>query len=145
MKKGIDFIGVTTVFFCHDGRGKFVMAKRSQNARDEQGRWDIGGGGLEFGLAVEESLKKEIKEEYNADVLGIEFLGIRDVHREFDGQKTHWIALDYKVLVDPQTVKINEPHKFDDLSWFTLDSMPEFMHSQLPKFLEMYLEKLKMN
>ena len=44
MQKGIDFIGITTVFFCHDGKGKFLMAKRSKNARDEHGRWDIGGG-----------------------------------------------------------------------------------------------------
>lgn len=64
LKKGIDHIGVSIVYFCHDGRGNFVMAKRSKNARDEQGRWDIGGGGLEYGQRVEENLKKEIKEEY---------------------------------------------------------------------------------
>lgn len=36
--KGISFTGVTTVFVCHDGRGKMLLAKRSQNARDEKGR-----------------------------------------------------------------------------------------------------------
>lgn len=43
--KGVDYIGVCVVYFCHDGKGEFVMAKRSSNARDEHGRWDIGGGG----------------------------------------------------------------------------------------------------
>ncbi len=62
--KGADFTGVAIVFFCHHGKGNFIMAKRSQNARDEQGKWDIGGGGLDFGISVEETLKKEIKEEY---------------------------------------------------------------------------------
>lgn len=43
MTKGADYTGVAVVYYCHDGAGKFVMAKRSGNCRDEQGRWDIGG------------------------------------------------------------------------------------------------------
>src|SRR6185295_6821186 len=70
MKKGIDHIGVTVVYFCHDGKGNVLMAKRSANTRDEQGRWDIGGGGVEFGDTVEDTLRKKIKEEYNCDVIG---------------------------------------------------------------------------
>jgi len=62
MQKGTDFVGVTISFYCHDGAGRFLMARRSANCRDEHGRWDIGGGGLEFGESVEETLKKEIKE-----------------------------------------------------------------------------------
>jgi 8-oxo-dGTP pyrophosphatase MutT (NUDIX family) len=142
MKKGTDFIGVCVVYFCHDGKANVLMAKRSQNARDERGAWDIGGGGVEFGDKVEDTLKKEIKEEYNADVLSFEFLGFRDVHREHEGKPTHWIALDFKVLVDPKQVKNNEPHKFDDLAWFTLDNLPQPGHSQFPEFLEKYREKL---
>src|SRR3989338_6176298 len=125
MQKGVDYIGVTTVYFCHDGAGNFVMARRSQNARDEQGRWDIGGGGLEYGMKVEDSLRKEIKEEYCADVLDFEFLGYRDVHREHNGVKTHWIALDFKVLVARDQVVIGEPHKFDVIGWFTLETIPQ--------------------
>jgi 8-oxo-dGTP pyrophosphatase MutT (NUDIX family) len=130
------------VYFCHDGNGKVLMAKRSRNTRDEQGRWDIGGGGVEFGDDIVERVKIEILEEYNVKFLEAEFLGYRNVHREHEGQKTHWIALDFKVLVDPEGVKINEPHKFDDLDWFTLDSLPSPLHSQLPIFLEKYRGKL---
>jgi len=142
MKQGIDHIGVSIIYFCHDGQGNFLLAKRSINARDEQGRWDIGGGGLDFGETVENTLRKEIKEEYNADVLQFEFLGFRDVHREQEGKPTHWIALDFKVLIDPTNVKIGEPHKFDDIGWFTLGNFPEPLFSQLPLFLEKYREKL---
>jgi len=118
------------------------MAKRSQNARDEKGMWDIGGGGVEFGETVEQTLKKEIKEEYNADVLSFEVLGFRDVHRDHEGKPTHWIALDFKVLVNPIGVKINEPHKFDDLGWFRIENLPKPNHSQFPEFLEKYRDKL---
>ncbi len=142
MKKGVDFTGVSIVYFCHDGAGRVLMALRSENCRDEWGRWDIGGGGLEHGDSVEETLRREIREEYRADVLEREFLGFRDVHREGPAGKTHWIALDFKVRVDPAQVQNGEPHKFDALEWFTLDALPEPVHSQFPAFLERYRDRL---
>lgn len=66
------------------------MQMRGQSCRDERGGWDIGGGALEYGHTVEDTLKKEIQEEYATDVLSFEFLGYRDVHREHEGKKTHW-------------------------------------------------------
>lgn len=141
MKKGLDCIGVAVVYFCHDGKGNVILAKRSEAARDEKGRWDIGGGAVELGESVEETVRKEIREEYSTDVKEIEFLGFRDVHRMHDGESTHWIALDFKVLVDPEMATIGEPHKFDDLGWFTLDTLPSPVHSQLPTFLEKYKDR----
>jgi ADP-ribose pyrophosphatase YjhB (NUDIX family) len=143
LRKGIDFVGISVVYFCHDGKGNFVMAKRSQNCRDEQGMWDIGAGGLEYGDTAEETLRKEIKEEYCADVLGFEFMGYRDVCREQNGQVTYWLALDFKVLVNPAQVKIGEPHKFDQIKWWTLNNLPpdEQIHSQLPFYLKKYRDK----
>jgi len=142
MNKGVDYTGVSVIFLCHDGEGNFLMAKRSSNCRDEHGCWDIGGGGLEFGHNVEETIKKEVKEEYCTDVLESEFLGYRDVHREHNGTRTHWIALDFKVLVDKSKVKIGEPNKFSSMEWFTPDSFPTPIHSQIPKFLQLYKDKL---
>jgi 8-oxo-dGTP pyrophosphatase MutT (NUDIX family) len=144
LKQGQDYVGVSVVYFCHDGKGKFIMARRSENARDERGRWDIGGGGLEFGMTVEDTLKKEIREEYCTDVLSYEFLGYRDAHRKLDGKPTHWIALDFKVLVDPSKVAIGEPHKFTDLAWFDFaGKLPVNLHSLLPYFLEKYNKQLR--
>jgi 8-oxo-dGTP diphosphatase len=143
IRKGIDCVGITIVYFCHDGEGNVVLGKRSKNARDEQGRWDIGGGALEHGDTVENTLRKEIHEEYCTDVLGYEYLGYRDVHRTVQGTRTHWIALDFKVLVDREKVRVGEPHKFDAVEWFKLDSLPDEIHSQLPVFLEKYKERLE--
>lgn len=143
MKIGFDYPGVGVVYFCHDGKGNFVMAKRSRNTRDEHSKWDIGAGALEFGEKVEEALRKEIKEEYMTDVLDYEFLGYRDVHRKHDNKKTHWLTLDFKVLVDPKKVTNGEPHKFSDISWFTFDNLPENLHSELPRFFKKYKDKLK--
>ena len=95
-EKGIDCIGVSVVYFCHDGAGNVLLAQRSENSRDEKGCWDIGGGAIEFGENIEETVKKEIKEEYSTNVQKLEFLGFRDVHRTHDGVSTHWIALDFQ-------------------------------------------------
>jgi len=142
-KKGREFTGVTIVFMCHDGHGNIVMLKRNDNARDEQGKWDIGGGGLEFGDTVLGTLEKEIKEEYTTDIISHEFLGYRDVHRVDGDGSSHWIALDFLVHIDREKVSIGEPHKFTDLQWFAYGNFPENSHSQLPRFLEKHKEQLE--
>jgi ADP-ribose pyrophosphatase YjhB (NUDIX family) len=40
------------------------MHCRSKNCRDEQGCWDCGGGSMEFGETFEETVKREVEEEY---------------------------------------------------------------------------------
>lgn len=75
MEKGIDHVGITVCYLCHDGQGNVLLNKRGLKARDEQGRWDFGGGGLEFGDTIEATLKKEISEEYCTDVLDFDFMG----------------------------------------------------------------------
>ncbi len=142
MKKGVDFIGVGVVFYRHDGNGNVLMNKRNTNCKDEHGNWDIGGGGLEFGENVFDALKREIEEEYCTEVLSYEFLGFRDVHRMHEGAKTHWIALDFKVMINKHKFGNGEPHKFDEVRWFKKNELPSPIHSQFPVFLEKYKEKL---
>ncbi len=144
MKKGIDYVGVSVNYFCHDGKGRFLMQKRSHNCRDEWDKWDTGGGGVEVGDTLEETLRKEIKEEYCTDVLGFEFLGYGDVFREHEEIKTHWLSMKFKALVDPAKVANGEPHKFSEIKWFTFDALPpdSELHSQLPKFFRDYKDRL---
>jgi len=143
--KGVDYIGLAVVYFCHDGKGNFVMHKRGKEARDENGKWDVGAGSMELGDSADKTLKKEIKEEYGANVLKYEFLGFRDdMKRIHNGKPIHWVTLDFKVLVDPIQVKNGEPHKFEDVKWYTRETIPqkEFLHSQLLVFLEKYKDQL---
>lgn len=142
MKKGEDYTGVTVVYLCHDGKGNYLLNKRSNRTRDEHGTWDPGGGGVEFGDTIEDTLKRELKEEYCVEPIRVEPLGFRDVHRVHEGRPTHWIGLDFKVLVDRNKVRNGEPEKFDEIGWFTLDKLPKPLHSQFPFFLEKYKGKL---
>ncbi len=143
MKKGIDYIAVGVSYFCHDGNGKYLMNKRSTNCRDEHGRWDIGGGGIDFDDTIEETLRKELKEEYCVENIEYEFLGHKDVFREQDGSKTHWIQFFFRVKVDPKEVKNGEPHKFDEIGWFSLDNLPTPLHSQILAQVDLFKDKLK--
>ncbi len=130
-------------YMCHDGQGNFVMNKRSINCRDEHGAWDFGGGGLDFGDSVEQTLKKEIKEEYCVDLTRFEFLGYSDLFREMKGVKTQWVSLLFLVELDRSNVQNGEPHKFDEIGWFRLNELPKPLHSMIPQQLEKFKDKLE--
>lgn len=137
LKRGVDFIGVTCSFVCHDGKGRFLMHKRSKNCRDEHGRWDNGGGAHEFGSTFEETVIREIEEEYGTTPFNLQFIKTYDAHRKLaDGTPTHWVSIVYAAQVNPKKVKNNEPYKIDELGWFNLDNLPSPLHSQSLHTLE---------
>lgn len=137
LKKGVDFIGVTCVFYCHDGRGNLLMQKRSQNCRDERGRWDCGSGSMEHGETFFETVAREVKEEYGVTPRKIRFWGVSNVLRKNGKEKTHWIALLFTCEANPQRAKIGEPEKMDELGVFPLKKLPKPLHSMLRSHLHM--------
>jgi ADP-ribose pyrophosphatase YjhB (NUDIX family) len=136
LKRGVDFIGITVPFVVHNGRGEVLLQKRSQNCRDEQGRWDVGGGSMEFGETFEEAVRREVKEELCADALEIKFLKAYNALRSNGGTPTHWIALTHAVRVDPAIVRIGEPERIDEIGWFKPDQLPDPLHSMMQQTLQ---------
>ena len=118
---------VSVVFVCHDGTGRILLARRSPGARDEPGTWDCGAGALEYGETFEAAVTREVTEEYAAEPLAIEQAGVRNVLRD----DSHWVAVVFRVRLDPDRVRIGEPHKFDQLGWFEPGRLPAPRHSQL--------------
>lgn len=142
--KGVSFTGITTAFFCYDDQGRIFLSKRSKNARDEHGRWDAGEGGLKHGQAIEQNMRRELKEEYNVEPLKVDFIGYMDMFRKTaEGIDNHWLAMDFAVKVDPAKIKINEPDMVDGSGWFTLDNLPSPMHSQMDAFMAKHGEQLR--
>ncbi|MFE0464177.1 NUDIX domain-containing protein [Kitasatospora sp. NPDC058965] len=137
---------VSVVFLCHDGAGRFLLARRAPAARDEPGRWDCGAGGLEFGETFEQAVAREVREEYTAEPRDTVVLGVRNVLRGPAGDggpvDSHWVAVVCLARVDPDRVAIGEPHKFDALGWFTADALPAPLHSQLAATLDLALPQL---
>lgn len=133
LKRGIDHIGVSASFVIHDGLGRILLHKRSNKCRDEHGRWDVGGGAIEFGESIEDAMRREVMEEFCVEPLAMQFLTVYDAHREHNGVKTHWIAIIYAIQVDPNKIKVGEPEKVDEIGWFTSKDLPSPLHSQFRK------------
>lgn len=141
LRRGVDHIGISASFIIHDGRGRILLQKRGKKARDEQGSWDVGGGAIEFGEPIEDAIKREIMEELVTEPLEIKFLTVYDAFRELNGQPTHWIAIIHAVKVDPDKVKIGEPHKIEEIDWFTSKNLPKPLHSQFNKSFKIALSQ----
>lgn len=139
-RRGIDYIGISASFVVHDGQGNVLLQKRGQHARDENGKWDVGGGAIEFGESVDDAVRREVKEELCVNPINIQFLTVYDSFREYKGLTTHWIAIMHVVQVDPKKVKIGEPHKIDELGWFTSGNLPSPLHSQFWKSYQVALD-----
>lgn len=141
MKAGIDYIGITTPFYCIDGKGRILLQKRSKNCRDEQGKWDCGGGKLEFGEELEQGVLREVEEEYGCKGKIIQKLSVVNLLRENNGQQTHWVAIPFIILIKPEEVKNNIPEKIDEIRWFNVTNLPSPLHSSFSiKALEEYIK-----
>ena len=135
LQRGVDFTGVSCVFYCHDGQGKLLLHKRSQNCRDEIGNWDVGAGALEFGEDLEDAVKREIKEEYGCEELNLRLVGPYSLVRQNNNKPTHWVLIAFAAHIDPSQVRINEPEKMDEIGWFELDNLPTPLHSGVKYYL----------
>nr|HPR10097.1 NUDIX domain-containing protein [Candidatus Saccharibacteria bacterium] len=117
------------------------LQKRGQRARDENGKWDVGGGAIEFGESISEAVSREIFEELCVIPMSIDFLTVYDAFRVNKSIKTHWVAIMHAVQVDPDKVKIGEPDKIEEIGWFTSKTLPSPLHSQFWKSYQVALDK----
>ena len=79
---------ITSTAIIYNNEGKFLLTRRSLNKKNFPGKWTVPGGGLEtddylntpkttknhWYYAVENSLRREIKEEVNLEVGKIKYL-----------------------------------------------------------------------
>lgn len=143
MRPGFDYTGIFAVFLCHDGQGKFLMAKRGNQARDEQGKWEFGGGGIEFAESPEEAARRELMEEYNCrTIYDLRPLNSFSLVREQECRRTHWIGFPFAIHIDPSEVRINEPEHIDSIGWFTLDALPDPLHPGVHRVISAYRAQL---
>lgn len=129
-------VGVVT--FCvrthPDFRADVLLHRRTEAARDEQGRWDVGGGALEYGETPQQAVYREIREEFGltrADlVCPPELQAVVNVLRT----GSHWVSWVYRVDVSMRAVVENcEPDKHELLGWQRWDpsAWPSPAHSML--------------
>lgn len=123
MKKGVDYIGVSAGAMVFNAKGELFLSKRSQNCKNERGHWETPGGGVEFGETLEQAVKREMLEEYGAEIEIIEQFPAADHLISIEGQ--HWVATTFLARFKPSHVpKIMEPDRCDEIGWFALGKLP---------------------
>lgn len=143
MKPGINFIGVSVSFFCHDDKGDFLLHKRSAKCRDEKGSWDFGGGQVEFGETLDEAVLREVKEEYGVMGEIEKQLPAHSLLRIHEGIKTHWLIITFIAKVDRKKVVISDPEKMLELGWFKFNNLPKPLHTGAKFTLNKYKQEFK--
>ncbi|RLG92300.1 MAG: hypothetical protein DRO36_01835 [Candidatus Hecatellales archaeon] len=96
--------------------GKVLLVRRRYEPGS--GRWALPGGMVEYGETVEETAKREVKEETNVDVeveklLGVYNLILRD---EYGRVKRQYVIVCFEGV--GKTFKLKPNHEVLDLGWF---------------------------
>lgn len=117
MKIGVDYIGVSAGAVIFNEKGKIFMAKRSAQARDDQGKWEFPGGVVELFETREAAAKRNILEKYGIHIEVKKILEVYDVVDK--AHNDHWVSTTYLCRWLKGEPKIMYPDKCTDIGWFT--------------------------
>jgi 8-oxo-dGTP diphosphatase len=123
MKKGVDYIGVGVGAVIFNAAGRVFLSRRGKEARNEAGKWEFPGGGLEFGETLEQALVREVMEEYGIEIEVQELLDV--VNHLIPDEKQHWVSPAFICRITRGTPVIREPRKCDEIGWFEINEIPE--------------------
>jgi mutator protein MutT len=122
MRIGIDYIGVGVGAVITRSDGKVFLAKRGKAARNERHRWEFPGGSVEFGETLEHAVVREVREEYDFDIIVHRLLDVIDHILPHEHQ--HWVSSTFLCSYAGGVPRIMEPHKCDQIRWFAVDDIP---------------------
>jgi mutator protein MutT len=137
MKPGKDFTGVGVGAFILNDNNELFLLLRAKDSRVEPGTWMIPGGRVDFMEKMEDTVKREIKEEIGVDLDVVEPVKTNDHILP----EQHWVTTTFLCKIRSGEPKIMEPHKHDDLGWFPLDKMPENLSIATQNSIKAYREK----
>jgi 8-oxo-dGTP pyrophosphatase MutT (NUDIX family) len=113
------FKSAVHLFLIQDDR---ILLLRRYNTGYEDGNYSVVAGHLNGGEKIIAAAIREAKEEVGIDIQEKDIAIVQMMHRVSDDER-----IDFFVAVSTWSGEIvnNEPHKCDDLSWFSLDQLPE--------------------
>ena len=116
---------------------KFLLIKRTTEARGDYYHWEFPGGRLEFGESPMQALKREINEETGLEV---EKLILLNAWNSFKDECTEIIGLTYICTANGDNVMLSKEHS--DYEWVTYEEMNDY---NLVKGMSRPLEELNRN
>jgi 8-oxo-dGTP diphosphatase len=141
MRRGYDYIGVGVGAVIVDERGRLFLARRGPLAKNERGRWEFPGGGVEFGETLADALRREIYEEYGIEIEVGPLLDVVDHILPAEGQ--HWVSPTFVCSVRSGVPAIREPGKCTEIAWFAPEDAPADLTQISRTNLEHYRERTR--
>jgi len=109
---------------CIDVLERFEIANVIYNGQQKnEDFYRLVGGGIDFGETGIEALKREVKEEINAEIKNIKYLGLIENIFNYEGKEMHEIALVYKAefkdkeIYGKKEIKILDSRKPQKAYW----------------------------
>ena len=136
MQIGRDYIGVGCGAFILNENKELLLLQR--NKAPEKGCWSIPGGKVELFERMENAVKREIKEETDADIEVIKLLGI--CNHIVNDEHVHWVSPSYLCKITRGEPRIVEPLKHSNMKWFGLDELPENLTITTKQAIKDYME-----
>ena len=118
--------------------GKVLMQKRKDN-----GCWSLHGGCLEIGETVEETARRELKEETGLTAITLEFLGVfsgKDMLYTYPNNDKVCIVSVVYICKDFSGEIKRETNETSDLAWFDLDNLPDDISPSDKKPFQAFVE-----
>lgn len=141
MIPGIDYIGVGCGALIVNDKNETLLLKRGKKSRNQAGYWSKPGGTVEFGEKIEDAVRREIKEEFGVEIKLIKFLGF--TNHIIKEEKQHWLSISYLAKIIKGEPKNMEPHKHDEIGWFSFDNLPEKLTQTTGEVIKEYLKANK--
>lgn len=107
-----------------NGKDQVLMGKRISSLGEVygDGKWQFCGGKLTHGEDWIKALKREVKEETDLDVYGIQFLTAKNcIFKEID---LHYVCCFFLAHTEAEP-KVMESDKCSEWKWFDVDNIPE--------------------
>ena len=105
-----------------DGARRVLLQRRTDN-----GLWGLPGGAMEPGETLEETARREVREETGLELCGLELLGVfsgEALHYKYpNGDEVYDVNIVY-VATEPQGELRTDPEEGHELRYFALDSLP---------------------
>jgi 8-oxo-dGTP diphosphatase len=128
---------ITAVYLILVEDGKILLQRR-QNTGYADGNYSLPAGHLEDNESITQALVREMKEEIDLDLKAEDTELVHTMHRRENDIRIDLFFTTKKYQGEPKNA---EPEKCDDLSWFSLDNLPENTVPYVKQAIESYLAK----
>lgn len=139
LKAGKDYIGVGGGVLIFNKNKEILLMKRGKNSKNDFGYWAKPGGSIELGETAVTMIKREIKEEINIELDIWGELPHTDHIIKKEGQ--YWMAINFLANYKKGKLKNMEPHKCDELKWFSLKKLPKKLAQPTRESIKNYKAK----